>query len=399
MSWADSLTKGAEYVAGGFHAVPTMKPETIKNFPSMHRLLNVIGMVAGFSGSKYIADIIFGQKINGSQYQPIAREKVIPPLRFLHGIIHYNPFSDDPHDQWLKVLHQMIPAAGGAYGAIKGSEYFFASWNGTEKVINDIMNRKILHPLDAEEAVTFSQGKIWRIGAGLSAWMASVTGLTGILYGWTLNSAFLLCNRGKSFTGLAELTGINAFRKVSNNNYDSNRGPARALPRLISQFETFLKKAGTHKIDEAEEEMGRKVANAVFFPFFHKLTYEEKEQIVKHTKKVFHDAYEDYNKYRLVINTSNPEELYEAQAWAATNPRYVIVDKHDENISVPKEVRNKIEKQIRALLVDPEIMRLGEGMTAGNNGWLGKIAELFTGNQIEEIRKRTIGYRPPTKGI
>ena len=193
MAFSDKIIKGLENVSGGFHAIPAHNENPLKTLPVMHRLFNIFGMVFGFSAAKYIADITFGCKVNGGSYEKIAREDVPWILKPLHNSLEYNPFSDAPKDQWRKVAHQMMPAIGGAVGAVGGSGFFFNN-NGVAQNMAALRAKgDNIDPAEKAALESFDKGKRYRIGAGATAWLSAASGLTW-LYGFFLNKAFLLCN-------------------------------------------------------------------------------------------------------------------------------------------------------------------------------------------------------------
>ncbi|HEU5047722.1 MAG TPA: hypothetical protein VFT64_07755 [Rickettsiales bacterium] len=186
-------------VSSGFHAIPAENSNPLKTLPAMHRLFNVLGMVAGFNGVKYIGDIMYGHRINGGHHEEILKENVPSILRPLHGIIKSNPHSDEKRDKELTIVHKMLPAVGGATGAIMGSAYFFEQ-NGTNQKFKDLVKKSASKGLTAAEQAavdSYAKGKTWRLAAGLTAWPSSASGLTGLLYGTSLNTAFWLGNNSK----------------------------------------------------------------------------------------------------------------------------------------------------------------------------------------------------------
>ncbi len=354
MRFEGKITNALGYLSGGFHAVPPHNSATPqKNFPSMHRLYNVLGMVIGFSVMKYMSDILFGHKINGSQYEEIRRQDVPRPLRFLHGAIKYNPFSDHPRDQWLKVLHQMLPAAGGAIGAVQGSSYFFktSAMGPHIKALNEkVLKKEILSPLESDTLASYKQGLIWRNIAGGTAWLASVSGLTGLLYGTSLNSAFFLNNNAKTMVGAAEAFGLPFLRKFSNTQSKLAMGPEKAFNNILSRTSNFLNQAkGNTTV--ASENFGKEMANSVFSPLFRKLNDDEKKTIVTKIQNIFEEAY----------NTHKGKET--------------------------AVIQKEISEGINTYLKSNNLQKLGGGMLTGNNGWLGRIAESMDfGKKIDAIR-------------
>lgn len=280
-SWVEQVNKSAlglaERVAQGFHAIPKPAKDPnvfkalTKEMPSMHRLLNVLGMVGGFASTQYLSNIIFGCKINGSKYEEIKKEDVPKPLQFLCGIVPYNPFSDAPRDQWLKVLHQMLPAMGGAVGAVKGSEVFFTAINGREKDYNKWAQQDSLHPLVADATASFAQGKQWRKLAGATAWVSSATGLT-VLYGVALNAAFMLCNGAK-------ISSFKLLRTLTNNPSTQGAAPEKALSAVLEGTERTLRSGDAHGLAST-------LVESTIEPL-KQMTEHEKEALVGKLRSVF----------------------------------------------------------------------------------------------------------------
>lgn len=199
MAAFDNIHERMNKVSSGFHAIPAENTNPLKTLPAMHRLFNVLGMVAGFNGVKYIGDIMYGHRINGGQHEEILKENVPAILRPLHGVIKSNPHSDEKKDKELTIVHKMLPAIGGATGAIMGSAYFFEQ-NGTNQKIKDLVKKSASKGITAAEQAavdSYAKGKTWRLAAGLTAWPSSASGLTGLLYGTSLNTAFWLGNNSK----------------------------------------------------------------------------------------------------------------------------------------------------------------------------------------------------------
>lgn len=354
MDWttriAESTLRTAEKVAQGFHAIPVpISKDTLlkdvnpgiaflKNFPSLHRLLNVVGMVSGFAATQYMSNIFFGCKINGGVSEDIPKESVPAPLRFMHGIIKYNAFSDDPRDQWLKVVHQILPAMGGAYGAVKGSEVFFTTINGREKTYNSWKKQTNLSPVQAEAAVSFAQGKQWRKVAGLTALFSSASGLTA-LYGLSLNSAFMLCNGGK--------VGTSKFlRRITGNPSEFGVGPEKGTGEILKGVEAALKDGSTETLSKNLVEVGIEPLK--------KLGEKDKKAIVREIRGVFDNALGGMS---------------------------AVPTKQDID-----GLRGQLKKKVDGILLNTKMSDLNIDNT---NGILGAIANLFPGmaDEIGHFRK------------
>lgn len=120
------LLQGAEWMAENAY-IP----------PGMHRLLSAFGLTAGLWAGRQMMDIITAH--NTADGTEITREQVPEPLRPLHGIMRYNPYSDKASDRWLNVIDAIAPVVLGAFGAYIGSKHFF----------DKTMGGKPLHGLSA----------------------------------------------------------------------------------------------------------------------------------------------------------------------------------------------------------------------------------------------------------
>lgn len=268
----------AEYIARGFHAIPAPKPSSgnpgldfLRELPSMHRLMNVVGMVSGFASVQYLSNIIFGCKINGSKCEEIPREKVPAPLRFLHGIVPYNPFSDAPRDQWLKVTHQMLPAVGGAIGAVKGSEIFFNNINTRGRDFKKWMKQSSLNPIEADSAARFVQGQSYAILAGIAACFSAASAI-GPWYGVTLNKAFNDRNGG-------QVAWTPILRKLSGNTSRFGHGPEKGVAEVLKSMEMTMR-------DGNYERFARDLVETGISPLV-KHTPQEQQEIITRFRDMF----------------------------------------------------------------------------------------------------------------
>lgn len=346
---------GMEYLAKGFHAIPPHHEDPTKTLPSMHRLLNVSGMVGGFASMQYIANIAFGCKITGGGCKEIKREDVPKPLRFLHGVASYNIYADDPNDKWHEVVQQMLPAAAGAYGAIKGSELFFKR-NGREKYYKELKGKSRLTPQEADTLAQYEQGLIFRYASGLTGTLSAAGG--SFAFGETLNPAFLFDNNGKAFAGASEIFGTNIFRHVTNTTGDLGVATQKAQTEMRKEAQILLKDIAANPAKEQEllEAYSQRAISNVIAPMIN-LKPEEKQALVAEL-------------HGLVAKIRTK---YESEG---KGPNHFAVDVHNA---------------ISSMFYSKSVPEMGNRLEAGRNGMLGWIANLMgAGSKVSEINKRMI---------
>ena len=144
--------------------------------PSFHRLYNAIGLTAGLYLGRKLMDIMVGQKPDGTV---VEKDEIPLPLRPLHGVLHYDHFSDTPSDRWMKVFDRLVPAATGAIGAGLGSSKFFdkSFIKPVETTITTAANNpKAFTLFEAERQALYHQSKPWSLLTGISALFGSASG-------------------------------------------------------------------------------------------------------------------------------------------------------------------------------------------------------------------------------
>lgn len=307
----------AEYLARGFHAIPKPDANPIKEMPSMHRLMNVVGMVGGFASTQYLSNIMFGCKINGSKCEEIPKEKVPKPLQFLHGIIEYNPFSDAPRDQWLKVVHQMLPAVGGALGAVKGSDIFFNDFNKRGRDYKKWMKQPTLNPIEAHSAAQYAQGEAASVLAGATAIWSGASGL-GPLYGFCLNESFRRRNG-------AQVAFSKSLRCLTGNASKLGFGPEKGLAETLKGMEMVMR-------DGDAEGFAKQLVENGIAPLV-KLTPEREQEIVKRLRDTF-----DGNARQV----TNKDEIPKLAEYMRKQVMQVIAETDKRELDIGDGKRDKI---------------------------------------------------------
>lgn len=91
--------------------------------PGLHRLLAAGSLAVGLWGGRAAMDIMVARRAeDGTE---IKREQVPQLFRGLHGVLAYNPYSDNAADRWKSVADYLAPAAIGATTSFYGGKYFF----------------------------------------------------------------------------------------------------------------------------------------------------------------------------------------------------------------------------------------------------------------------------------
>jgi len=218
-----------EFLANGAHAQQTL--------PSQHRLRSAGGMFIGWVAMDKMRDYIFGvtQKSEG-EYVEIPLAEVPPPFRFLYKSIDWNPHSDEPKEQYKKILYQFIPMIGASLGTIAGSMSAFGpvgplsgqlGANGREGQFNNFTKSKTLNLLEADMSAQYAQAKTFRIMTALFGGFSAAS-MLNIVYGVMLNSAFVIANGARVF-------GFGGGLEMG------NMGPAKAADALVSGVSHYVK--------------------------------------------------------------------------------------------------------------------------------------------------------------
>ncbi len=91
--------------------------------PGYHRLLTAGGLTLGLWGGRKIMDVVTARRKGGDE--ALAAKEVPEILRPLHGIMRYNPYSDEAGERWKFVIDRMVPVAVGAVSAYLGGKLYF----------------------------------------------------------------------------------------------------------------------------------------------------------------------------------------------------------------------------------------------------------------------------------
>lgn len=360
----------AEYIANGFHAAPAAGAVGQKIVPSRHRLFNATAGIGAFIIGRQLMNILVGETPKGKK---IDKEKLPFFLQPLHGILAYNRYADDPKNQWMRVFDDLFPAALGSIGAIYGSEYFFAAEenaiNKSVKLLNEkepgiftknvrtraeIMKDTSLTMAAKEDYASLQQAKTWRVLSGIAGIFSASSGLALIAmpfnflnYGVALNKAFLLAARRKEFVGLAEISGIDAFRTLSNTQSKTVYGPSAAIPSMInnvSRGEGY----GTKIINV---ERIRQFTNAILKPWFKDVTPAQIERFQEIVKEQVEQA---------IKQKKDPAETTK------------LIRERLEKLLNGKD----LEKTLRSIGLDPDKAAFGSN---GFAGWIGDRPKVAAG--------------------
>lgn len=357
MGWdsiiAQKAKKGAEYagkfIANGGHAQQAI--------PAQHRLFNAGLMFVGWKAGDVLRDICFGvNQVTEGEYVPIKREDVPAPLRFLHKSVDWDPHSEAPSDQWKKILHQMMPAAGAAVGAVAGSMFAF-ELNGRAQAFTDTKKLGKLGLMDAEMAAQYSQSAPLRALAGAFGTFSAASGLT-FLYGLFLNASFAAANGAKIFTG-----------KIAH----GNMGPAKALENVLGSVKNYAKHALEHK-GEMNPAVAESFVTKVLEPMFgHQLDTPELQakarETIQRLVQTSFDKFKDSGK--------TAEEI----ATAVTKDLTAIIGKKGIDETLTKEFGLDISKAmlgnatpvVRKMVTPFQKVRTAIGSTTTEQGFLDRV--------------------------
>ena len=197
-----------EKIASGAHSAPEAGAAGIATVPSRHRLYNAAGGIGLWIVGRKIMDVLVGETPQGKK---IDKEKLDPTIRPLHGILAYNRYADDPHNQWMRVVDDLTPAIIGSVGAVLGSQYFFAAkeagirsavkWGTKHTNIEKMLADNTIPILAKDNFMALQQAKTWRVLSGIAGVFAASSGMALLVapvnilnYGTSLNNAFALAN-------------------------------------------------------------------------------------------------------------------------------------------------------------------------------------------------------------
>jgi hypothetical protein len=285
-SWTDKLSKGAvkgmTNLEQGFHA---MGPGSLQGkFMGMHRSRQMIGMTTGWIVCNYIGNVMAGQDLD---HHPIKKEDVAYSLRFLHNTMHYNAFSDDPHDRALQAVHQLMGGIGGGVGAVMGSDSFFEN-NGTAARLEGILAKdaKNFHLLDADFAASNAQAGLWKPFAAAMGAFSSASGLAMVMwlnFSTGINSVFNMRGNRKVGTDLFTLPYL---KEISNTASPHPFGPSELLPKMAKYYADL----GKLSADVTTTPEGKAYVKGLLKPLFPKLTEAQETAVLECIAQVRKDA-------------------------------------------------------------------------------------------------------------
>ena len=99
--------------------------------PGFHRLLTAGGLTLGLYGGRKFMDVVTARNANSGEETPATQ--TVELMRPLHGIMRYNPYSDNAADRWKFVIDKMAPVGVGAVGAYAQQGSIFPRRGGDEQ--------------------------------------------------------------------------------------------------------------------------------------------------------------------------------------------------------------------------------------------------------------------------
>ncbi|NBX03580.1 MAG: hypothetical protein EBR02_05920 [Alphaproteobacteria bacterium] len=322
MTWVDNIKKGLElpgkFLANGAHAQQAI--------PAQHRLLNASVMCLGWAAGDQIRDVLFGVKqVKEGEYVDVPLADVPAPLRFLHKAVDWNPYSEDPKDQWKKLAYQMIPGVGAGLGAVAGSAYAFElnKRAGVMKDLKELKGLEKLWLLDADSAAQYSMAAPLRAATAFFGTFSAASGLT-FVYGLFLNTAFAAANGARIFTGGLKY---------------GNAGPAKALDAQMGSLGQLVKSAVKGNKKSLGDAWSQQLVDKVLEPMFgHELQTLEQQAAAR--KAVSHVVEEAYQKF-----ASTAASAGKTQEQAATEIAKAVTDEVSKQLG-KSSLDNFIKKKL-----------------------------------------------------
>lgn len=248
--------------------------------PGYHRAMNAAGLALGLFAGRHLMNIIVGHKPDGT---PVAKEAIPFPLRPLHGLITYNPYSDESYDRWMKVADSLAPALFGAIGAMAGSSYFFSKQiQGAYDVLKT--GETEFHKVTlgrAEQALALEKSKPWWGAAGLTSIFGSASGLNP-LYSFTLGMNFMMRSARKAFMGIPFMGWFSGTRS---NMPTGPIGVTREMLQYLTHNKAMTHPDAVKRFDQLVSDMGhywiKNTPEETINQFVSQVTHEVKAQHAK----------------------------------------------------------------------------------------------------------------------
>lgn len=286
------LTGIMNYLEKSFHVMPSGVLEgKLTTLPSMHRMRQMTGMTSGWLMGNYLGNIMAAQDLS---HNPIPKEEVPAPLRWLHGSLEYNAFSDEPADREKKIVHQLLGGTMGGLGAIAGSNSFFKA-NKTIDKINGILEKAEkenggISILEAEAAASAEQAKFWRPFAAVLGSFSAASGMSlpwVLNFGTSINTVFNSMGDRKAGTPLFSETPLKHF---SNTTTDLPFGPAATISPMAEYVAQLDPK---HFADPHAPQMAelKKYIENILVPLVPEATEAQKEHVLNTLKQVGEKAH------------------------------------------------------------------------------------------------------------
>jgi len=338
--------------------------------PGLHRLYNATGLSVGLLAGRQLMNLVVGHTPDGT---PIQKQDVPLPLQPLVGLMSYNVYSDDPRDRWLRAIDNMAPAILGAAGVLASSRIFFKDRMQAAAEIE----RMALHKgnpnvaphgmtiAQAEQAIAMRQAEPWAVATAGSSLFGSASGFNLIPWpgNYALSLGALYGLRNGRRVGMASLQQSegkwgwfkNPLRHVTHTTANSPLGPedmlrlaitqilhnpsldAKALPEvydlLNGTLHAWVKNVGPQQVKAFAQDIEA-------FAQSLQASGKTKEEIHAAVSGYFGERFEDF----LLKNG-----LIDMRSW--------------QNVM--------------------------ESLTPGNNGWLGKAAEMFGAKKHTEALRES----------
>ena len=116
--------------------------------PGFHRLLTAGGLTLGLWGGRKFMDVVTAR--SAATGDEITRNHTPEILRPLHGVMRYNPYSDQASERWKFVIDRIVPTAFGALAAYAGGKYYF---NGS------LLNKQAIFSAGKAIRTAYTEGK------------------------------------------------------------------------------------------------------------------------------------------------------------------------------------------------------------------------------------------------
>lgn len=276
--------------------------------PGMHRLLTAGGLALGLWGGREIMDVITAR--DNRTGATVDRENVGEMLRPFHGVMAYNPYSDNASDRWKSVIDKLAPMVLGGMGAYIGSKAYIHSRAGfahgaSKTILEDISKGKVSLS-NSDALANIRQGDTIRKVASPLFAIGSTAGthVFGGLFPFTnsMSAQTFMSSIGRKLW----LPGMPGVNRLFGNRGAGGKHAYSAMRDVAKWMEANITKYEPHQMNKwaTDEQLTRYARDAL--QVFRHTTPAEERAVVSQMRHIINDAYKHRGTdtlYRAITNS------------------------------------------------------------------------------------------------